>query len=123
MNYKDIEKIIDSLCEKYSVDQNIFVVGYSSSHYNNRIRYPFQDRKRFNKIIAKYTILYYRPDDIYIVWNINYGVYSVLYEEIQNALTLGYEYINKFIDFRGKDLEKVLCFKSDKLEEFIKKQA
>ena len=118
----DIQKKINELCTKYSIDPEIFFVGIARKTSKNRLGYNFGNRKGFPNPKFQFIVEYYPLYDIYLIWNrskYRETVYSILFSSVDQALASKLQSVQKHIQYSGWGEEKVYIFDFAELEKFI----
>ena len=132
MDSNDVQKIINGICNKHNIDSELFVGAYTNTiSKKGTISCNFSTKQHYKQSKAKYGILYYKSDDIYIVWEFNAkSLYSggkvnrcspkILYASIEESLAEKSGYITRYALFKGHEQEKLPCLTTiEELEKFI----
>ena len=118
----DIQKKINELCAKYSVDPEFFFVGIARKTSKNRLGYNFGNRKGFPNPKFRFIVEYYPLYKIYLIWNrskYSETVYSILLSSVEHALASKLQSVQKHIQYSGWGEETVYIFDLAELEKFI----
>lgn len=132
MDYRDVQKIIDEICDRNNIDSEFFIAGYTNTVTNDKIGYNFSNNKKHKQNKSKFGVLYYLKDNIFICWRFEakcdeYNVkevnrYALIthYSSIHNNILQGKNTNERFMLFRGKEKEFTYNLISiEELEEFI----
>ena len=130
MNYHNVQKIIDEICEKHNIDSELFIGGYTDTiSKDGNLSCNFSAKIYYNRNKNKYGILYYKSKNIYIVWdfkaqykdrNIRRYALKTKYKDVEQSLANNKKYFTRYSLFKGHETEYPLCLISvEELEQFI----
>lgn len=134
MNYRDVQLLIDKICEKYNLDSTFFIGGFTNTiSKSGKLYCNFSQKEKYNYNKSRYGILYYLTDNIYIIWDfkafykdrpVKRCALKAIYSDIAYSIRNNKDYFTRYALFVGQNKENPICLKSvEELEQFIVENA
>ena len=115
---EEIQKLVDTFCEKNKIDSQIFEVSSVSNATGGERKRLCNNTKIGNKN-CRFVIKYFCKYELIIIWTNNKSGMSYSLKTIEDKLSKGIRASDKGTGYHNKNQEVVYFDKSEKLEQLL----